>query len=147
MDGSMEVPKGTSLRKIEANQRNAQYSTGPRTATGKQAVKWNALKHGLLSKEVVILAGDGKESKAEYRTLHAQLQEDYQPVGTAEELLVEQIAAGFWRLRRVLRCETGEIRRRVDTVIWRTAVEVTLADAVGAGCVLAWCCSLVCRSS
>ncbi len=104
-----------------AIRRNAQYSTGSRTATGKQAVKWNVLKHGLLSKEVVILAGDGKESKAEYRTLHAQLQEYYQPVGIAEELLVEQIAAGYWRLRRVVRCETGEIRGRVDTVTWRTA--------------------------
>ena len=73
MDGSMEVMKEPSVRKIEANRKNAQHSTGPRTAAGKQAVKWNALKHGLLSREVVILAGDGKESKVEYRILHTQL--------------------------------------------------------------------------
>ena len=42
MDSSMELTK-SSVRRIEANRRNAQYSTGPRTATGKQAVKWNAL--------------------------------------------------------------------------------------------------------
>src|SRR6266704_5370046 len=53
---SMEVRKEPSVRKIEANRKNARHSTGPRTAAGKQAVKGNALKHGLLSREVVISA-------------------------------------------------------------------------------------------
>src|SRR5712691_10188084 len=127
MDGSMEVRKEPSVRKIEANRKNAQHSTGPRTAVGKQAVKWNALKHGLLSREVVIPAGDGKESKVEYRILHTQLREHYQPVGIVEELLVEQIAAGYWRLRRLVRCETGAIRKRLDTVSWRIAAKRDLA--------------------
>jgi hypothetical protein len=39
----------TSLRKIEANRRNAQASTGPRTEAGKARVAQNARKHGLAS--------------------------------------------------------------------------------------------------
>ena len=36
-----------SPRKIAANRRNAQHSTGPRTANGKGRSKHNALRHGL----------------------------------------------------------------------------------------------------
>ena len=39
----------TTEKKITANRRNAQLSTGPRTQEGKDAVRQNALKHGLLS--------------------------------------------------------------------------------------------------
>jgi hypothetical protein len=35
-----------SLRKIESNRKNAQRSTGPRTAAGKKRVSRNAVKHG-----------------------------------------------------------------------------------------------------
>jgi hypothetical protein len=38
-----------SQRKIEANRRNAQASTGPRTEAGKARVAQNARKHGLAS--------------------------------------------------------------------------------------------------
>jgi hypothetical protein len=37
----------TSEAKIAANRRNAQHSTGPRTALGKGRVRRNALRHGL----------------------------------------------------------------------------------------------------
>jgi len=39
----------TSLKKIEANRRNASRSTGPRTAEGKTRASRNAVKHGLAS--------------------------------------------------------------------------------------------------
>jgi hypothetical protein len=112
----MEQEQNTSSAKIEANRRNSLRSTGPKTPGGKRVVRWNALKHGLLSKEVGILAGDGKESKTEYQTLLEQLQNYLEPGGILEEILVEKIAVCYWRLRRVLRCEMGEIRRGLDTV-------------------------------
>ena len=36
-----------SARQIEANRRNAQKSTGPKSEQGKQATRLNGLKHGL----------------------------------------------------------------------------------------------------
>ncbi len=111
--------KPVSKKKIEANRRNARKSTGPKTPEGKGRVKWNALKHGLLSKEVVIAVGDGRESRSAYEALLRQLRADLEPQGTLEEMLIEKMAILYWRQRRVLRCENGEIRQALATIRWR----------------------------
>src|SRR5436309_8484477 len=100
-----------SSRKIEANRRNARKSTGPRTATGKKRVSRNALRHGFYSKWLLVQHRDGNESQAEYDELNAAIQEHYQPVGWLEERWLETIAVWSWRLRRVIRYETGQIAR------------------------------------
>ncbi len=46
---------------IKANKKNAQKSTGPRTAQGKAAVSQNAVKHGLFAVEPVIFDEDQAE--------------------------------------------------------------------------------------
>ena len=102
--------KEVSLRKVQANRRNALRSTGPKTLEGKRFVRWNALKHGLLAREVVLPARECVENDAEFRNLLGHLRHDLQPSGVLEEILVEKIAVCYWRLRRVLRSETGEIR-------------------------------------
>ena len=102
--------KEVSLRKVQANRRNALKSTGPKTSEGKRFSRWNALKHGLLAQEVVISEGMGAEYRAEFRNLLRQLRHDLEPSGTLEEILVEKIAVCYWRLRRGLRSEIGEIR-------------------------------------
>lgn len=104
-------------KQVRANRRNALSSTGPKTRGGKQAVRWNALKHGLLAREVVIGVGDGKENQREFQWLLEQLRTDFQPQGILEEVLVERVAVSYWRLRRVLRCEVGEIRVHLDAAI------------------------------
>ena len=43
--------------------------------------------------------------------LNAAIQEHYQPVGWLEERWLETIAVWSWRLRRVIRYETGQIAR------------------------------------
>ena len=43
-----------TLAKIEANRRNAKRSTGPKTVSGKVASSKNAMRHGLLSREIVL---------------------------------------------------------------------------------------------
>src|SRR3989449_4115929 len=100
-----------SSRKVEANRRNASKSTGPRTQTGKRMVAKNALKHGFFSKWLLIPHPDGKEDPTEYQDLYAALREHYQPLDFLEELWVEKIAVWSWRLRRLLRCESGQIAR------------------------------------
>ena len=52
-----------SSKRIEANRRNAQKSTGPRTTEGKDRVRLNALKHGLTA-STAVLPGEDAEGLA-----------------------------------------------------------------------------------
>ncbi len=106
----------TSERRIQANRRNALRSTGPKAERGKRTVAHNAIKHGFLAREVVITAGEGKESLETFHDLVKQLCEYYDPVGVVEESLVQTIATCWWRKARVIRAENGEIRKRLDTL-------------------------------
>ncbi len=101
----------TSQKKILVNQRNSLRSTGPKTERGKGHVACNARKHGLLAREVVITHGDGAENPEEFAELLRELRKDLQPVGITAEQLVETIADCRWRLARVQRYETGQIRK------------------------------------
>jgi hypothetical protein len=93
----------TSEGKAEANRRNAQKSTGPKTPEGKAAVRLNAVRHGLLSEEVLLPGEDGEALGELGERLGAELQ----PVGALENLLVDRIVAAVWRLRRLGRVEAG----------------------------------------
>jgi hypothetical protein len=93
----------TSDKQIDANRQNALRSTGPKTPEGKDAVRLNALKHGLLSKET-LLPGEDEEA---LRELGERLRDELQPVGELENLLVDRIIASYWRLSRLGRVEAG----------------------------------------
>ena len=88
-----------SAKQLQANKKNAQKG-GVKTPEGKEIVKYNALKHGLLAKEVVITIGDGAENPEEFNALLGDLKTQLAPEGTLEEILVEKIAVAYWRLRR-----------------------------------------------
>lgn len=107
----------TTEKQIETNQENALLSTGARTEEGKAIVSKNAVKHGIFTKELVIEHGDGKEDKVEYEELLQNLIDYFNPQGQLETTLVEKIAVDFWRLKRVIRFETGSIRRYLDHAI------------------------------
>ncbi len=109
--GEASGKQTVSSRKIEANRRNARKGTGPKTAAGKRRVSRNAIKHGFFSKYLLVQHRDGKESQREYDDFYAGIRKDFQPVGWLEGLWVEKIAVWSWRLRRLLRCETGQIDR------------------------------------
>jgi hypothetical protein len=93
----------TSDKQIRANRRNALMSTGPKTPQGKAAARQNALRHGLLSAEM-LLPG---EDQAALKELSERLRDELRPVGELEGLLVERIIAAAWRLRRLGRVEAG----------------------------------------
>ncbi len=93
----------TSARKAQANRRNALKSIGPKTPEGMAAVCLNAVKHGLLSREV-LLPG---EDEAALTELSERLRVELEPVGELENLLVERIIAAAWKLRRLGRVEAG----------------------------------------
>ena len=73
------MKKTMSLKQIAANQRNAQHSTGPKTVNGKTVSKMNALKHGILSTQVLVRGRHGKESTREFTALHRRFTEDLRP--------------------------------------------------------------------
>jgi hypothetical protein len=49
------------------------------------------------------------ESEKEFTALLSGLRVDLQPIGALEETLVEKLATLFWRYRRLIRAEAGEI--------------------------------------
>jgi hypothetical protein len=102
-----------SEKQLQANQKNAQKG-GVNTPEGKEIVKYNALKHGLLAKEVFIPVGEGAENPEEFNALLADLGTQLQSQRTLEEMLVEKIAVTYWRLRRAYRYEVGLIRNELD---------------------------------
>jgi len=97
--------KSTSPRKAAANRRNASRSTGPRTAQGKSWSRRNALKHGILASQAVISTIEGRAERKLFEATVEGLAQDFQPVGAYEQLLVQEIAACFWRKRRLLMFE------------------------------------------
>jgi len=94
-----------SPRQLEANRRNAQLSTGPRTLEGKARVRLNAVKHGILSRETLITTTSNAENEDEFSALLDGLGAQLLPQGALEELLVQQIAGCYWRLRRIFRAD------------------------------------------
>jgi len=105
-------PRPVSAEKIDANRRNSQLSTGPKTDVGKQASRMNALKHALLAKEVVITRGDNKEDEWAFAQLLEDVRADRQPIGVVQELEVQKIALCYWRKKRAIRYEHGAIRQQ-----------------------------------
>src|SRR5215468_7594764 len=93
----------TSNLQIEANRRNAQRSTGPRTAEGRRLSRMNALKHGLTAQHVTVF----DETEADFRRFQRQLMRVLRPEGAMEAQLAERAIICSWRLRRVYRIETG----------------------------------------
>jgi hypothetical protein len=92
---------------IEANRRNAQLSTGPKTIRGKEASSMNALKHGLTARQVTLF----DERAEDFEAFHAELLGPLAPQGTVELALAERAVLCAWRLRRVYRIETGLFRK------------------------------------
>jgi hypothetical protein len=93
----------TSDKQADANRRNARKRTGPKTPEGKEVSRLNAVKHGLLSQELLL----PREDKAALEELSERLMTELQPEGEMEIILVEEIIAAHWRLRRLRRVETG----------------------------------------
>ena len=88
-------------KQIEANRRNAQKSTGPRTLEGKAAVRLNALRHGMHARTVVLPG----ENRQEFNDLCDVLEAEWQPRTATELFYLEQMAVSQWKLTRM---EVGE---------------------------------------
>jgi hypothetical protein len=100
----------TSLRRIEANRRNAIRSTGPSTEQGKRQSRRNAVRHGLCAETVI----DGLEDVEDYRAFEAAVIADHDARTVVERELVLRLASLLWRLRRATAIETALLRIQAE---------------------------------
>ena len=82
--------------RAEINRENAKKSSGPKTAEGKAASSKNALKHGIYSKFACIPGEDPEKLDA----LREDLRAEHQPASLTEEMLVDELAHHYWRIKR-----------------------------------------------
>ena len=112
-----------SQRRLEANRRNAQLSTGPRTPAGKARVAQNRTTHALTGKSHTILPGEDAEA---YERLLTALVEEHAPATETEAHQVELLAHNQWKLRRAAQIETEAFTDSLSPDTGRLA----LTDAV-----------------
>lgn len=93
-----------SKKQLKANRLNAKKG-GIKTAKGKAISRYNAMKHGLLCKEVLI---EGEEEKP-LKELERRVRASLQPIGELELLLTDRIIANIWRLKRAMRVERSSM--------------------------------------
>jgi len=83
---------------INANRANALKSTGPRSAEGKSASRFNALKHGIDAASVVIPG----EDPADYDALAADYHRDFRPESPSETFYVDTMVFDPEMLRHLV---------------------------------------------
>ncbi len=102
----------STLLQARAARANGANSLGPITPEGKLRVAQYAVKHGLLGK-ALLLRGESAELLEQFRQSFVDL---YQPANDGEYLIVEEIVAAKWRLRRVWSIETRLLQFDTDTM-------------------------------
>src|ERR1700716_2558297 len=88
-------------KQLDANRRNAQKSTGPRTPEGKAKVRLNSLKHGLCAQDAIL---PGEDVQA-FNDLTQSFHEQYKPTGATELFCLHKMLLCYWRTRRIVRYE------------------------------------------
>jgi hypothetical protein len=74
-----------------------------------ETTRFNALRHGVLSRHTVL----PWEDRSEYLTLLAALVAEHAPDGPTEEHLVEELAGIIWRKRRLRMAEAAVYREKL----------------------------------
>jgi hypothetical protein len=85
-----------SAAQTAANQRNAQHSTGPRSAQGKARTAQNAFRHGLTAATLTVR----DDERAAFELLRDALLEELDPQGAVETLAFQSLLHAAWSLHR-----------------------------------------------
>src|SRR5579883_2489862 len=86
-----------SEKRIEANRKNAQRSTGPRTPAGRAKSSMNALRHGITGQVSIM----NEEDRVAHDKFVQDLIDGLKPEGALELQFASVIAEDFWRLQRI----------------------------------------------
>ncbi|HUD03114.1 MAG TPA: hypothetical protein VMR46_03860 [Candidatus Paceibacterota bacterium] len=97
----------TSQAQIDANRENGKKG-GVKTEGGKEISKYNALKHGILKEVVSDYEQDFYTSISEY------LEEQFQPIGALERILVDRIGVYYLKLYRAAKAENEYMRSTLN---------------------------------
>ena len=92
----------SSIAQIEANQANAQLSTGPTTPEGKARSSANATKLGLYAKQAVLLT---PEDHQEFQSLTNTYEYELRPRTPVQFTLFTQLVLAAWNIMRSNRIE------------------------------------------
>src|SRR5215471_7312688 len=101
----------TASDRAEISRRNGAKSKGPKTPEGKNRSKFNALKHGLTAKTLVL---PGEDAEILQQRLDAWTTE-LRPRNSFEWLLVERMAALSWQLDRADRADAARLTQLIRT--------------------------------
>ncbi len=102
-----------SDKQFEANRANAQLG-GVKTDEGKQIVKFNARKHGILGNLVAKYEDDF------YKNYLEQLFDEFQPTSMIENMLVERIALYYLKLYRLTKAESEFLQSCLNPTIYKS---------------------------
>jgi hypothetical protein len=93
-------------------------------ASGYEIARFNALRHGVLSRYTVL----PWEDECEYRALLDALVAEHAPQGPTEEHLVEELAGLLWRKRRLRLAEAAAYHRGLEGTLgpYRETVKAAL---------------------
>ena len=92
---------------IPSSNPSAPVAADVKTQPPYEVVRFNALKHGILSRYTVL----SHESHADYESLVNSLMDEHLPAGATEQHLIEELASVIWRKRRVLQAEGATINK------------------------------------
>jgi hypothetical protein len=97
----------------------------PAQTAGTEITRFNALRHGVLSRYTVL----PWENSDEYRAVVEALVAEHVPQGPSEEHLVEEIAGILWRKRRLRLAEAAAHRRGLEDTLepYRKTAKAALA--------------------
>jgi hypothetical protein len=110
-----DAPSHVSERKLEANRRNAQASTGPRTEAGKRNSRKNALKHGALSKKL-LFDDQGILLDRDLHEYWQRLEEEYPCDSLYEEFLRDDLLFAHHGYSRTIQLQRRAANDRFCTI-------------------------------
>lgn len=84
----------TSSKRAEVNRRNSMRSTGPKSASGRERAKYNALKHGMRAKTLVLPGEDAEAFNARMQSWTAS----FDPRDDVERFLVARAVQLSWQM-------------------------------------------------
>jgi len=112
-----------SEKQLEANRRNAQHSTGPKTVEGKAHSSRNNLRHGLTG-QISLLP---TEDRAAHDAFCDELIDGFNPETPIERQLAQSVAEDSWRLNRACAIENNMFALGHSGE--RRELQIALADA------------------